>query len=136
MLHVSVRWEIVRHVAEAVKMSDYQKQTSAMPTVLGLGRQVGRVRIAFILSVVLNVFLFVVSLSINPSRKGSTSETARVLDVLSAPSTAFAEWIAPRGHGGAHFVVALIAAIVSSVVFYAALAWVVLSLPIWWRHRT
>jgi len=94
-----------------------------------------RITIAFLISIALNSLLFAMSLSINPAKPVPPSGVGRIVDALSAPSSAFAEWVAPRGHGGAHFVIALIAAVVSSVVFYAALAWVVLSLPVWWRHR-
>jgi len=94
-----------------------------------------RLAIAFLISIGLNSFLFAVSLSINPHNPAPTSGVERIVDALSAPSSAFAEWIAPPGHGGAHFVIALIAAVVFSVCFYAALAWVLVSLPVWWRHR-
>lgn len=99
-------------------------------------RQFWRVAIALLISIALNGFLFAVSLSINPREQVPTSRVERIVDALSTPSSAFAEWVAPQGHGGTHFVVALMAAIISSLVFYAALAWVVLSLPVWWRHRT
>jgi len=95
-----------------------------------------RIVIAFLISIALNSFLFAVSLSINPRNPvPPNSGVQRIVDVLAAPSSAFAEWVAPRGHGGAHFVITLIAAVVSSVGLYAALAWVLLSLPVWWRHR-
>jgi hypothetical protein len=94
-----------------------------------------RLAIAFLISIALNSFLFAVSFSINPRNPVPNSGVQRIVEALSAPSSTFAEWVAPRGHGGAHFVIALIAAVASSVGFYAALAWVILSLPVWWRHR-
>jgi hypothetical protein len=102
----------------------------------GLDSGGGRIRIALIISGILNGFLVAASLSINPRGQDPTPMADRIIGVLTAPSTAFSEWIAPPGHGGFHFVIALIAAIISSILFYAVLAWVVLSLPAWWRHRS
>ena len=103
--------------------------------IMNLLKRYRRIAISFLFSLALNSLLFAVSLSINPRKPVPTSGMQRIVDALSAPSSTFAEWVAPGGHGGTHFVIALIAAVASSLVFYAALAWVILSLPVWWRHR-
>ena len=93
-----------------------------------------RLLVALAISVALNGVLAAPSLSIDV-QQSPPSRTEKILDVLTGPSTAFAEWLAPPGHGGTHFVVATAVAILCSIVFYAVLTWVVLSLPVWWRNR-
>jgi hypothetical protein len=96
--------------------------------------QYRRVRIAVLISIALNTVLFVLA-SIIDARGGSFPRTERILDVLGEPSKAITEWIVPTGHDAAYFLGGALVSILSSIVFYAVLTWVTLSLPAWWRSR-
>jgi len=89
---------------------------------------------ALMISVAVNSIIIVFSLLINPEQY-RTSRTARIIDVLGKPAGAFTEWIAPPGHDLGHAIIAVLIAILSSLFFYAALAWIVLSIVSWQRNR-
>ncbi len=78
---------------------------------------------------VLNGILLAVAFSIDP-RQENLSRIASIANALLRPAGALTQQLAP-GHGGAQIVMLF----VSSVLFYAFVAWVALSLPVWWRHR-
>ena len=88
-----------------------------------------RTVIAFVVSLVLNGFLLVVAFSVDP-RQEKLSGIQRVANVLLEPAGGITDQLVP-GHGGTQ----IFALILFSVLIYALLAWVVLSLPVWWRHR-
>ncbi len=85
--------------------------------------------IAFLISIVLNGVLLAIASSINP-RQENLSRIASIANALLRPANALTDWLAP-GHGGAQ----IAALFISSIVVYTVLAWVALSLPVWWRHR-
>jgi len=88
------------------------------------------IMIAFLVSIALNGVLLAVASSIDPTQE-NLSRAASIANALLKPAGAFTEWLAP-GHGGAQIVVLF----GSSVVVYAVVAWVAISLPGWWRQRT
>ena len=91
--------------------------------------QVWRMVIAFLISIALNGVLLAIASSIDP-RQADLSRIASVANVLLGPANALTEWLAP-GHGGAQ----IAALFISSIVLYTGVAWVALSLPVWWQHR-
>lgn len=93
-----------------------------------------RVLVACVTSVVLNGAVLGLGASID-SDQHPAPLTSKILDVLGAPGSAAGYWPAPTGHGAAHFVGGALIEVLSSIIFYAALAWVVLSLPLWLRQR-
>jgi hypothetical protein len=88
-----------------------------------------RIASALLISVALNGVLLTIEFSIDPRREKLSSIEDIVVDLLK-PAEALTSWLAP-GHGGAQFV----ALSVFSVVVYAVVTWLVLSLSVWWRHR-
>jgi len=90
---------------------------------------------AFYISLFLHVILLV--LGVATSRQDNrTSWSAKIVNMLGSPGGEFGDWLAPPGHGAAHFVGGFLLAVGFSFVFYAVLAWVIISLPTWWRERT
>jgi hypothetical protein len=85
--------------------------------------------IAFLISVALNAFLLAISASTDP-RQESLSRIEAIANALLTPAGQLTEWMAP-GHGGAQIAVLFI----SSLACYTVVAWVALSLPVWWRNR-
>ena len=57
-----------------------------------------------------------------------------IVDKLGAPGATMADWLAPSGHSMGTILGGVLIAIVSSVVFYASVVWMVLSVPAWWRE--
>jgi len=100
---------------------------------MGIEQQSWRIRVALMISVVINCLFIAMGLSIDLQRP--PSRAARILADLTEASNAFAAWIAPRGHDTAHFVGGAVIAIVSSFFFYSIFVWFLLSLPVWWRQR-
>ena len=92
-------------------------------------RQLWRMVIAFLISIALNGILLTIDFSIDP-QQDKLSRIENIVVGLLGPADALTTWLAP-GHGGTQIVVLII----SSVVVYAVTAWVVLSLPVWWRSR-
>jgi hypothetical protein len=88
-----------------------------------------RLAIAFLISIGLNIILVAVDFSIDP-RRAELSRIQRWAVRLLSPAEALTMGFAP-GHGGAQ----ILALVVFSVLVYAITAWVVLSLPAWWRRR-
>jgi hypothetical protein len=84
---------------------------------------------AFLISIALNVILFTVDFSIDP-RRAELSLIQRWAVHLLSPAEALTMGFAP-GHGGTQ----ISALVVFSVLVYAITAWMILSLPAWWRHR-
>jgi hypothetical protein len=93
-----------------------------------------RLLIAFVIALLLNGILMATGASIK-SEQNHPSTTEKVLEALSKPSAAFSEWLVPPGHDAAYFIGGAEVSIVFSVLFYAALVWVIISLPAWWRDR-
>jgi len=89
-----------------------------------------RIPIALLISIVLNVILFAVDFSIDP-RQEALSRIQHLVVVALTPAEALTTRLAP-GHGGAQ----IVALVVFSVVVYAIVGWVALSVPAWWRRRT
>jgi hypothetical protein len=92
-------------------------------------RQLLRITIAFLISIALNGVLLAIASSIDP-RQENLSRIASIANALLKPPGALTEWLAP-GHGGAQIVVLFM----SSVAVYTVVAWVALSLPVWWQRR-
>jgi hypothetical protein len=97
---------------------------------MGATQQIRRVVFAFVISMILNGGLLAVAFSIDPKQE-NLSRTASIANALLRPAGALTEYLAP-GHSGAQIVMLF----VTSVLFCTAVAWVVLSLPVWWRSRT
>jgi hypothetical protein len=57
------------------------------------------------------------------------------VNVLGGPGGSFAEWLVPPGHDAAYFLGGAAVSILVSLIFCTLLAWVVVSLPVWWRDR-
>lgn len=91
---------------------------------------IGRLLIALLLSIGLNVALLAVAFSIDP-RKAELSRIERWGNFLLSPAAALTAALVP-GHTGAQ----IVALALFSFVFYAALGWIAISLPAWWRTRT
>jgi hypothetical protein len=62
--------------------------------------------------------------------------TEIILKTRGSRGDKFADWLAPPGHDIAHFFGGFLLAIVFSFVFYATLAWIIISLPAWWHEIT
>ena len=90
-------------------------------------RQLQRLAIALLASILWNCVLIATPFF---TVRFPSSRIGRVMDALGRPGGAFAEWLLP-GHDAPQVVLI----ITSSVVFYAVLMWVTLSLPVWWRSR-
>jgi len=94
------------------------------------GRQhLSRIAVAFGISVLFNAALIGAGFLVNPD-EWPQPWTVRILSVLGTPGETVAMWLLP-GHSGTHIVIA----VVSSVVFYAVLAWALLTLRVWRRTR-
>lgn len=112
-----MHWEILqRAISEEINMN---------PT-----RSLWRIAISFLISVVLNGILVIIDFSIDP-RQAKLSTIQNTVVGLLRPAEALTTRFVP-GHGG----VQILALVVFSVLAYALVAWAILSLPIWWRHRT
>jgi hypothetical protein len=96
---------------------------------MGTIQQIRHVVFAGFISIMLNGFLLAVASSIDPGQE-KLSIVARTANVLLEPGEALTEQLAP-GHSGAQIVVLF----VSSILIYAFVAWIFLSLPAWWRSR-
>ena len=93
-----------------------------------------RVRAAVLISLIINS-LFVAFILATGTPRITSTRTQRIVAALTAPSTALEEWSAPWGQDGMHFVGGAVIAIVSSVLLYSNVAWLLLSLPVRWRER-
>ena len=93
-------------------------------------RQFWLIAIAVLISIALNGIMLTIDFSIDP-RQEKLSRIESIVVVLLKPAEGLTMWLAP-GHGGAQ----ILALVAFSVLVYSVVAWVVLSLPIWWRHRT
>ena len=83
-----------------------------------------RILLALLISIVLNGVL----ISSGPlTEHHPASAIARALDLLSRPAGAFTEWLVPAGHDAVHILGAVAVSAMSSIVFYALLAWVLLA---------
>jgi hypothetical protein len=93
-----------------------------------MNRKLHRIAIALIMSIALNSILMAIPFFVAPETFQSLA-IGKIVNALGRPGGAFTEWLLP-GHDLPQ--VALL--IVSSVLFYAVLAWLVLTL-IFWRSR-
>lgn len=84
---------------------------------------------AIVLSIAFNVVLLAVAFSIDP-RKAELSRIERWSNFLLSPAATLTAALVP-GHAGAQ----IGAMALFSFAVYAALAWVAISLPAWWRTR-
>ena len=88
-----------------------------------------RLLIALLLSIGLNVALLTVASGIDP-RKAELSRIESCSNFLLSPAGTLTAMLVP-GHTG----VQIVAMALFSFAFYAALAWVAISVPAWWRTR-
>lgn len=95
-----------------------------------MNRPLQRMTIALVTSMVLNCILIAMPFFTNPETFPS-SVFGKIVHVLGRPGGTFTEWLLP-GHDMSQVVLV----IVSSVVFYAVLAWLVLSFVFWRGRRT
>jgi hypothetical protein len=58
------------------------------------------------------------------------------VDALYSPGTGFAHMLIPTGHDFPYLVGVPLISISFSIVLYGVWAWVLLSLPSWWRSRS
>lgn len=97
---------------------------------IGTGGQSRRIGTSFLISVVLNVPLLVIDFSIDPRQSTLSTVEKTVLHLLT-PAETLTMWLVPSGHGGGQ----ILSMALFSVLLCAVLAWIVLSLPVWWRNR-
>jgi len=90
---------------------------------------VRRLPIALLISIALNLVLFAVDFSIDP-RQEPLPRIQHLVVVLLTPAEALTTRLAP-GHGGAQ----IVALVLFSIVVFAIVSWVALSLAAWWRNR-
>jgi hypothetical protein len=88
-----------------------------------------RLATAFLVSIALNGVLVGIAASIDP-RQENLSRIVSIANALLMPANALTERLAP-GHGGAQIVLLFM----FSIFVYTVIAWVALSLPVWWRNR-
>jgi hypothetical protein len=88
-----------------------------------------RIATSFAISVILNGFLLTIDFFIDP-RQRNLSIVQKSVVALLRPAESLTESLTP-GHGGGQ----ILALVLFSVLLYTLLAWLVLSIPIWWRHR-
>jgi hypothetical protein len=89
-----------------------------------------RVLAALLIRLFLNAVWIALEASTNSSEYWS-SRLRKVFRVLDSPAFAFSNWLAPGHEPGPLLGVAMLG-IVFSFVFYAALLWVIISVPSWW----
>lgn len=92
-----------------------------------------RVVIAFVISLVGNVSLFILAARNDPVAH-PRSVIGEIVDVVFEPGEAFASAFISPGHDFAQLVGIPLLAFAFSIVFYGFLAWIVLSVPDWWRN--
>jgi|HubBroStandDraft_6_1064221.scaffolds.fasta_scaffold546692_2 hypothetical protein len=86
---------------------------------------VRRILAALLISIALNGLLLV----LGPlTEHHPVSVIARVLDLLGRPAAAFTEWLVPAGHDASHILGAIVVSILSSTIFYAVVAWIILKI--------
>jgi hypothetical protein len=97
--------------------------------------QIGRVLIALGVSAALNI-VWLVADGLIDWQKEAPSKAARVVEAFGKVGGTFGGWFAPSGHTVGTFLVGSLLVVVSSILFYAAVVWILLSLfslPAWWR---
>lgn len=90
--------------------------------------QFQRLLIALGVSVVLTGALLGLSMSINSTRHPAAM---RLLQLLDKPSDAAVRWWAPSGHELGTFLSTAAIGLGSSILFYTAVVWIILSLSAW-----
>ena len=85
--------------------------------------QLRRIWIALLISVALNSAVVILGAF---TEHHSGSALTQILDLLSVPGGALAELLIPAGHDAAQILGAIAVSLISSVVFYGALVWIVL----------
>src|SRR5579864_7299091 len=95
-------------------------------------KQLRRLFLALMVSGAINVIGIILDSSTN-SRRYPPSIPSRIVEIIFSPAGAFAEWVVPAGHDAAHILGAAAVSIVSSLIFYAIVSWVILT--IWARAR-
>jgi hypothetical protein len=86
--------------------------------------QLRRILVALLISLALNGVLLI---SGPLMERHPALALARLLDLLGRPAAAFPEWLVPAGHDAVHILGSIAVSALSSVVFYGALAWVMLT---------
>lgn len=92
-------------------------------------RQLLRIAIALAISVALNCLLLAMASSIDPKQE-NLSRIESIGNAVLIPASEVTTWLAP-GHGGTQVVVLYL----TSIAIYTAVAWVTISLPVWWQRR-
>ncbi len=88
-----------------------------------------RIGLSLLISLILNCVLVAIEFSIDP-RQEKLSAVQNIVVGLLKPAEALTTRFVP-GHSGAQ----IVSMIVFSFAVYALIAWVGLSLPVWWRRR-
>ena len=88
-----------------------------------------RLFFALLVSVAINIVLFAIDFSINPIQ-AKLSPTQQLVVRLLGPADTLTTRLVP-GHGGSQ----ILALIMFSIAIYSIVAWVFISLPVWWRNR-
>jgi membrane-associated phospholipid phosphatase len=57
-----------------------------------------------------------------------------IVDKLGTPGGAIANSLAPSGHTVGTALAFVLIAVLSSILFYASVVWIILSIPAWWRE--
>lgn len=94
-----------------------------------------RIFAAFGIACAINVVWVTLEALIDPTAY-QPSRLSRIAGVLGYPGGTIEDWLAQSGHDAAHLVGGALVTLLSSLIFYAALVWVILSLMAWLRsHR-
>lgn len=92
-----------------------------------------RIFAAFGIACAINVVWVTLEALIDPMAY-QPSRLSRIAGVLGYPGGTIEDWLARSGHD-AYFVGGALVTLLSSLIFYAALVWVILSLMAWLRGR-
>jgi len=93
--------------------------------------QIHRFLAALGASTLLTVILLAVGMSI--FARDPDSRAMKIVQLLAEPSDTAVKWYGPTGHGFGAFLTAAAVGVVSSILFYGVVFWIILSLLSWLR---
>jgi hypothetical protein len=95
-------------------------------------RRLRRLFVALGISGAINIVWLTLD-ALTDSTSYQPTRLSKIAGALGYPGGRVANWLTPPGHEATYFVVGALISIVSSLLFYATLAWIVLGLPVWLR---
>lgn len=102
--------------------------------VMSRNPQSRRIFAALGVSCAINVVWFTLDALAGPTTY-HPSRLSKIAGALGYPGGTIADWLAPRGHDAAYFIGGALIAVASSLLFYAVLAWVILTILAWLPSR-